>query len=55
MNLEIDERLVSGIGAIARVQKTSREMSVIAVLQAGCAHPKVCDFDVSYSIGPAQN
>jgi hypothetical protein len=44
MNLEIDERLVARIDAIASVQKTSRELSVVAALQSWYAHPKICDF-----------
>jgi hypothetical protein len=44
LNLEIDEGLVSRIDTIARAQKTSREMSVLAALQAWYAHPKICDF-----------
>jgi|tagenome__1003787_1003787.scaffolds.fasta_scaffold14921910_1 hypothetical protein len=44
MNLEIDEGLVARIDEIASVQKTSRELSVIAALQSWYAHPKICDF-----------
>lgn len=44
MNLEIDEGLVSRIDAIARLQKTSREESVFAALQAWYAHPRTIDF-----------
>ncbi len=44
INLEIDEALVARIDAIAQVQKTSREMSVVAALQAWYAHPRTIDF-----------
>jgi len=44
LNLEIDEGLVARIDEIASVQKTSRELSVIAALQSWYAHPKICDF-----------
>jgi hypothetical protein len=44
LNLEIDERLVARIDEIASVQKTSRELSVVAALQSWYAHPKICDF-----------
>jgi len=44
MNLEIDEGLVARIDEIASVQKTSRELSVVAALQCWYAHPKICDF-----------
>jgi len=44
MNLELSEALVARIDAISRAQNTSRELSVIAALQAWYAHPKICDF-----------
>ena len=44
IDLEISEALVARIDAIAQVQKTSREMSVVAALQAWYAHPRTIDF-----------
>ena len=44
MNLEIDERLVPRIDALARVQNVSRELAVIAALRAWFADPIRCDF-----------
>jgi hypothetical protein len=44
MNLELSEALVARIDTIARIQNTSREMSVVAALQAWYAHPKTIDF-----------
>jgi hypothetical protein len=44
LNLEVSEALVARIDAIAAVQKTSREMSVLAALQAWYAHPRTIDF-----------
>jgi hypothetical protein len=44
IDLEISEALVARIDAIARAQKTSREMSVVTALRAWYAHPIICDF-----------
>jgi hypothetical protein len=54
LNLEIDERLVARIDAIASVQKTSREQSVVAALQCWYAHQREIDFGdfVIHRAGP---
>ena len=44
LNLELSEALVARIDTIARIQNTSREMSVVAALQAWYAHPRTIDF-----------
>jgi len=44
MNLEISEALVERIDTTARIQNTSREMSVVAAPQAWYAHPRTIDF-----------
>jgi len=54
MNLELSEALVARIDAIASIQKTTREMSVLAALQAWYAHPRtvgVGDLQI-YRSGP---
>jgi hypothetical protein len=44
MNLELSEALVARIDTIARIQNTSREMSVVAALEAWYARPRTIDF-----------